>query len=738
MPPVSRALQRCRSETMPGSLYPRSPSLEPEHHMNGGDDAHRNFRFESNPSRHRLGNPSNTRSALSSHIEMPEAGPSSPRSPISRNASTKKPSILRSPSRPRPGSMIDDAVRRFSDDADPSLLLPSVQLSPNMHRNGRSRMAKGKAKAISFESSDAERSPESSRSAYDYSEPIHGDSSGEIRVRGKERELIAVIEEQKEKEQHWEGGPDTTQIYEDRLGFQEKIRLLEEEVRQLREEVRYPFHICSLSYTLDQLAKRPSTSSNAHAMPPPPPPPPPFPMTSIRAPTSSSADTESLFASVRASLRHAPTPVEVPINSVVYGGAPRMRRTGQPTVNVPSDKMAAFLTEMKTVRLRKVGGGLTEAQGSGSGVGEKRKRDGYSAEEVQAVKRRQTMAPVEITRQHSSDLLSRSFSGLPSTHSLPGPSSLSQSLQPSSIRNWPSVTGDGADLATPSLTSDGDLDGENSLEERLPPTPPIIPLNEIRGPIRVPSINKPLGGEEISDISILSFRNELSTSQHHVNLPRPSQTAFDKRVPSSPMPADTPKKPKPPARTRGQSTPHPKSLIVDSDDDDDDDDGIRDDADQLAAEAAVPEPELRPSAKGKRKEKGRAAPVAKSSRIPVASAGNKTSLKSSRSTGATSARNTSNQTSNKRQRRRTLDEELRQAEDVLQGEDLNGVDLEDDELLIGVGSRSKKKGFLAHGGAGGQPVFMGVGYVEGVEEIEPEEWEEPVRRKTKKKGKMTN
>lgn len=75
---------------------------------------------------------------------------------------------------------------------------------------------------------------------------------------------------------------------------------------------------------------------------------------------------------------------------------------------------------------------------------------------------------------------------------------------------------------------------------------------------------------------------------------------------------------------------------------------------------------------------------------------------------------------------------------MLQGEDLNGVDLEDDELLIGVGSRSKKKGFLAHGGAGGQPVFMGVGYVEGVEEIEPEEWEEPVRRKTKKKGKMTN
>lgn len=35
---------------------------------------------------------------------------------------------------------------------------------------------------------------------------------------------------------------------------------------------------------------------------------------------------------------------------------------------------------------------------------------------------------------------------------------------------------------------------------------------------------------------------------------------------------------------------------------------------------------------------------------------------------------------------------------------------------MGFGTRSKKLGFLAHGGAGGAPVFMGVGYVEGAEE----------------------
>ena len=65
-----------------------------------------------------------------------------------------------------------------------------------------------------------------------------------------------------------------------------------------------------------------------------------------------------------------------------------------------------------------------------------------------------------------------------------------------------------------------------------------------------------------------------------------------------------------------------------------------------------------------------------------------------------------------RARRKTLDEEIRTAED-------DG--LFDNGILVGVGTRSKKRGFLKGGGAAGTPVLMGVGYVVGAEESEDEE-----------------
>ena len=102
-----------------------------------------------------------------------------------------------------------------------------------------------------------------------------------------------------------------------------------------------------------QLALK-SSASVAAMMPPPPPPPPP-PLMRAPAPTMSADKTASFLASARANLKHTAAPVEAPINAVAYGGA-RTRKAGQPTVNVPSDKMAAFLREMKSVRLRRVGG----------------------------------------------------------------------------------------------------------------------------------------------------------------------------------------------------------------------------------------------------------------------------------------------------------------------------------------------------------------------------------------------
>lgn len=62
-------------------------------------------------------------------------------------------------------------------------------------------------------------------------------------------------------------------------------------------------------------------------------------------------------------------------------------------------------------------------------------------------------------------------------------------------------------------------------------------------------------------------------------------------------------------------------------------------------------------------------------------------------------------------RRKTLDEEIRIAEDG---------GLLESSILVGVGTRSKKRGFLKGGGAAGTPVHMGVGYVIGAEESEDE------------------
>jgi hypothetical protein len=64
------------------------------------------------------------------------------------------------------------------------------------------------------------------------------DTSGEIRVRGKERELSAVLEERRAREQWWEGEVETTVIREEKADYEDKIKRLEEEVQWLKAEVR--------------------------------------------------------------------------------------------------------------------------------------------------------------------------------------------------------------------------------------------------------------------------------------------------------------------------------------------------------------------------------------------------------------------------------------------------------------------------------------------------------------------
>ena len=67
------------------------------------------------------------------------------------------------------------------------------------------------------------------------------DTSGEIRVRGKERELSAMREERRVREPWWEAEVETTVIREEKAEYEDRIKLLEEEVQRLRTEVR----ICS-------------------------------------------------------------------------------------------------------------------------------------------------------------------------------------------------------------------------------------------------------------------------------------------------------------------------------------------------------------------------------------------------------------------------------------------------------------------------------------------------------------
>ncbi len=89
-------------------------------------------------------------------------------------------------------------------------------------------------------------------------------------------------------------------------------------------------------------------------IPPPrlatPPPPPGY---ASRVSTTS----DNLFTSARASLKQAPIPKEAPIN-------PPARPKGLGVV--PPDKMAAFLNEMKTVRLRKTSSDLYGSRSAGS------------------------------------------------------------------------------------------------------------------------------------------------------------------------------------------------------------------------------------------------------------------------------------------------------------------------------------------------------------------------------------
>ncbi|KAG7089817.1 hypothetical protein E1B28_011465 [Marasmius oreades] len=277
--------------TMPGSLFPRSPSMAPT--LNGDfRDAEEDY-------------PGPSKRARPLHQDPYATRYSSPASTCFYDAASSLPSSSpRGKGKQRAVEVLEE--ERFSDVDEDALAMPPPPVPPS--RKGKER-ARDEAAINDW-------------------------------MRGKERELR---EEQDRLERDRDKVTD-----EERERDKDRIKMLEEEVRKLREELsKRP---TSLLYTM------PPTTSNPSHQPPPPPPPPPPPMgVFIRAPTTPTTHPQVLFASARASLKHAGTPTEAPINPAYSLGVSGGRRTGKPTVGLQPDKMADFLKEMKTVRLRKVG-----------------------------------------------------------------------------------------------------------------------------------------------------------------------------------------------------------------------------------------------------------------------------------------------------------------------------------------------------------------------------------------------
>ncbi|KZV60440.1 hypothetical protein PENSPDRAFT_759991 [Peniophora sp. CONT] len=458
--PAPRRRKRRSSVTMPGSFDLRSASLEPE-----------------SPSEPEPESPPSPEPSTSRYVDYQiPLPPSRPSTPPSASRTSRSPQSWTPPS-PR-GKRVGAATRRFSNDGDPALMLPKHPHSPN-HRE-----EKGKDKALPavFDSSSDEESSEEEDGGRASPSPRAKKNENRLgnalkrtmSVGGIERELNAVRQAHAEKEAAWEGA-DTTVVHDEREDFLEKIHGLEAEVMRLKAE----------------LAK---ASNSSFPMPPPPPPPPPPLYFRARIPTTPAPD--ALYAATRAQLRHAATPNEAPINPL------RNSKIGKATVQLSGDKMAAFLTEVRNVRLRKVQQAPKDLERSrdfargenlGTGLG-KRKRvqegEGEEGEDgegevVRRLKRRFTMAGEGAKAAFNKsrmdlDPFSRSFafgsapasgsSASGSASSSSGSSYASGSGNRAGFARVPSSV-DGTDV-TPSLASDNDAESLLLFEDRAVRTPP--------------------------------------------------------------------------------------------------------------------------------------------------------------------------------------------------------------------------------------------------------------------------
>ncbi|KAK2463494.1 hypothetical protein APHAL10511_004580 [Amanita phalloides] len=357
-------------------------------------------------------------------------------------------------------------------------------------------------------------------------------------------------------------------IEEERSRDKEKIRCLEDEIRKLKEE----------------LSKKDITP----ILPPPAPPPPPIRDDNIRNSNSMSSkfsDPLSLIASARAALKRAPTPVEVPINPCMS-----TKRQGLPAIGVPPDKMAAFLNELKNVRLRKVrqsskqASSMANVSANSSVSTDSHLSFGDPSALSDRIGVNSTLSTsanpafnfIDLSSVRAGSKRKREFPDDPQRHSswnkmgptipivraqLPTHSGSSSAIaitasgagdnMDTTFGNWPSIYS--TDVTTPSLVSDNDHERDDiSSIEHIPRTPPeALPeaLHHIEQSRERPEIIDVDAYVErrLGDVTREEKLQNSSSSQ------KPAQAPYivdllSRRAPTSPLPNDSPRKPFPPSK----------------------------------------------------------------------------------------------------------------------------------------------------------------------------------------------
>jgi hypothetical protein len=320
-----------------------------------------------------------------------------------------------------------------------------------------------------------------------------------------------------------------------------------------------------------------------------------------------------------------------------------------------------------------------------------------------AAKRRMTQSSLQ-----SSSGMSRQTAA--SSSEISPRSSLSLPLRPLSTNE--------TDVTTPSLCSDNDRD-ENSIEDRVPSTPPGL---------RTQKASKTDAQEEqieVIDVDMEEHSHPAPRTISPHSVPRRTSELFKKRPPTSPIPIPTPRRPSAPARTKRGATPRPKSLpSLESDDED----GAHSHPAPVPFLSLIPVPKSKPT-------KPKPKPSLGGKGRPRAALQQQNGRPSTSSGSGSSSQNKRKKV---HKRRQTLDEELRTAEarssDIDECNDELDPEEKEEDVFTATGTKSKRRGFLAHGGGGGVPVFMGVGYVEGAldsEDVESEVTGAQLRKSSK-------